>query len=265
MREFSGLIWAWQLRFDPMNSDVILTSKKSPPAVVLTRMSAAYGAVVVLRNIELELARGEVLAVLGRNGVGKTTLVETLFNLGPTVTGDVVINGQRVTGWATNRIARLGIALVPQGRGVFPDLTVDEALRIAQFGASKRVRPWTLERAYETFPRLAMRRRMFSGALSGGERQMLAIARALMMNAEILVLDEPSEGLAPLAIEEVIVSMVTRLAGEGMTVLLAEQNVAMALRLASRAVVLAGGGIVFNGDPQALVEARELQREYLGV
>jgi branched-chain amino acid transport system ATP-binding protein len=263
MREFNGPISVWQ--FDPMKNASCPAAKRSPPVVAMRGVSAAYGAVSVLRDIELELSQGEVLAVLGRNGVGKTTLVEALFNLGPTVTGDVVVSGQRVTGWATNRIARLGIALVPQGRGVFPNLTVDEALRMAQIGMGQRVRTWTLERAYETFPRLAARRRMFSGALSGGERQMLAIARALVTNAQILIFDEPSEGLAPLAIEEVIVSMVSRFAGEGMTVLLAEQNVAMALRLASRAIVLANGRIVFNGDPEALIADRELQREHLGV
>jgi branched-chain amino acid transport system ATP-binding protein len=248
-----------------MRSSSIPARQHSSPVVTLTGVAAAYGVVTVLRDLELKLLRGEVLAVLGRNGVGKTTLVEALFNLGPTVSGDVVIQGQRVTGWATSRIARLGIALVPQGRGIFPNLTVDEALRMAQLWKAHRSRAWTLGRAYEVFPRLAERRRMFSGTLSGGERQMLAIARALLTGAEILVLDEPSEGLAPLAIEEVVVDTVGQLAADGMTILLAEQNVAMALGLADRAIVLAHGGIVFNGDPQALLADRELQREYLGV
>lgn len=231
----------------------------------LAGVTAAYGAVVVLRDVDLELRRGEVLAVLGRNGVGKTTLVESLFNLGPTVTGDVIVGGERVTGWPTHRIARLGIALVPQGRGVFPNLTVDEALRMAQLQAGKRARAWTMQRIYDAFPRLAERRRMFSGALSGGERQMLAIARGLLTGAGILVLDEPSEGLAPLAIQEVIVGTVGRLAREGMTMLLAEQNVTMALQLATRAVVLAGGRVAFDGEPQQLLADRELMHEHLGV
>jgi len=154
---------------------------------------------------------------------------------------------------------------VPQGRGVFPNLTVDEALRMARLWGGRSSRAWTQERIYGSFPRLAERRRMFSGTLSGGERQMLAIARSLLAGADILVLDKPSEGLAPRAIEEGIIGTVGRLAREGMTMLLAEQNVAMALRLATRAAVLAGGRIVFDGEPQRLLTDRELQREHLGV
>ena len=240
-------------------------SSGSDVIIRMIKVKAAYGAIVVLREIDIELRRGEVLAVLGRNGVGKTTLVSSLFNLGPQVTGDIYIKGERVTGWPTFKIGRLGMALVPQGRGIFPNLTVEEALRMAELRAGRGTRSWTLASIFESFPRLADRRRSFSGSLSGGERQLLAIARGLLTGSDVLLLDEPSEGLAPLAIEEVIVGTVGRLAREGMTMLLAEQNVAMALSLATRAVILAGGRIVFNGNPQELRADRELQREHLGV
>lgn len=235
------------------------------PALSLKDVTIAHGAAVVLRDINLELARGETLAVLGRNGVGKTTLVESLFNLGPNISGDIRIKGEAVGGWPTHRIASLGIALAPQGRGVFAGLTVDEVLRMAQLGASAKSSAWTLARAFDAFPRLAERRRSFSGSLSGGERQLLAIARGLLTGSDILVLDEPSEGLAPLVIEDAIVGTVGQLAKEGMTLLIAEQNVSMALRLATRAIVLGGGKVVFDGAPKTLLADRDLQRETLGV
>lgn len=231
--------------------------------LALSGLTAGHGGAAVIRDLSLSLRRGERVAVLGRNGAGKTTLAHAIFNLGPQVAGSVRVMGQDVGGWPTHRIARLGIALVPQGRGAFPDLTVTENLRLATVG--RRAGDWTLDRVFTLFPRLAERRAAMSSALSGGERQMLAIGRALLTQATLLVLDEPTEGLAPQLAESVIVGTLGRLAAEGKTVLLVEQNVPLALRACDRAVVLAGGRAVFDGASAALLAQPGLLAEHLGV
>ncbi len=233
------------------------------PVLALSDASAGYGGAAVLDGIHLALRPGERVAVLGRNGAGKTTLVNAIFNLGPQVSGSVRVMGREVAGWPTHRIARLGIALVPQGRGAFPDLTVTENLRLATLGGRRG--PWTLDRIFALFPRLAERRAAMSSALSGGERQMLAVGRALLTQASLLVLDEPSEGLAPSVAEQVIVSILGRLAAEGQTVLLVEQNLPLTLRSCERAVVLAGGRIVFDGPSAALLADGDMLAQHLGV
>lgn len=233
------------------------------PVLALSDASAGYGGAAVLDGISLALRPGERVAVLGRNGAGKTTLVNAIFNLGPQVSGSVRVMGCEVAGWPTHRIARLGIALVPQGRGAYPDLTVTENLRLATLGGRRG--PWTLDRIFALFPRLAERRAAMSSALSGGERQMLAIGRALLTQASLLVLDEPSEGLAPSVAEQVIVSILGRLATEGQTVLLVEQNLPLTLRSCERAVVLAGGRIVFDGPSAALLADGDMLAQHLGV
>ena len=229
----------------------------------LGAVSAHYGAVEVLRDISLEIAPGEAVALLGRNGAGKSTLAQALFNLGPRIGGRISAMGQDITGWPTHRIARLGIALVPQGRGVFPNLSVSENLRLGTLGNGRG--EWTLDRVFSIFPRLAERRAAMSSSLSGGERQMLAIGRALLTQPRLLVLDEPSEGLAPLAAEEIILRHVGALAAEGMTILLAEQNLSLALRLCPRALVLAGHRLAFDGPSKALAADHDLVRDALGV
>lgn len=231
--------------------------------LALDGVSAGHGGAMVVEGVTLALRTGERVALLGRNGAGKTTLVHAVFNLGPQVTGSVRVMGQDVAGWPTHRIARLGIALVPQGRGGFPDLTVTENLRLATLRGAKG--DWTLDRVFALFPRLAERRAALSGALSGGERQMLAIGRALLTQASVLVLDEPSEGLAPSLAEQVIVETLGQLAREGKTVLLVEQNVALALRSCARAVLLAGGRVVFDGASAELAAADGVLGRYLGV
>lgn len=238
----------------------------SPHLLDFRGVTAAYDGITVLHGLDLSFDAGEVVAVLGRNGVGKTTLVNTIFNMGPRITGNVAICGHDVSGWATHRIAKLGLSLVPQGRGNFPGLTVEENLRLAQLANPPRgAEVWTLPRIYEAFPRLAERRRAFSSSLSGGERQLLALGRALLTQAQLMILDEPSEGLAPLVIEELMVRNIRRLSAQGLSILLVEQNVAMALKVCTRAVVLANGRIVFDGNPGQLAASKELQREHLGV
>jgi branched-chain amino acid transport system ATP-binding protein len=231
--------------------------------LALSGVSAGHGGATVLRDIAVAVQAGERVALLGRNGAGKTTLVGAMLNLGPQVGGSIQVMGQEVAGWPTHRIARLGVGLVPQGRGGFADLTVTDNLRLATL--ARRAGPWTLERVFALFPRLAERRAAVSGALSGGERQMLAIGRALLTQPALLVLDEPSEGLAPRLAEEVIVGTLARLSAEGMTVLLVEQNLALALRSCDRAVVLGGGRIAFDGSAAVLRGNHALLGEHLGV
>jgi branched-chain amino acid transport system ATP-binding protein len=231
--------------------------------LALSGVSAGHGGATVLHDIVLDVQAGERVAVLGRNGAGKTTLVGAMLNLGPQVGGSIRVMGREVAGWPTHRIARLGVGLVPQGRGGFADLTVTDNLRLATL--ARRTGPWTLARVFALFPRLAERRAALSGALSGGERQMLAIGRALLTQPALLVLDEPSEGLAPRLAAEVIVETLARLSAEGTTVLLVEQNLALALRSCDRAVVLGGGRIVFDGSAAALRGMDGLLGEHLGV
>ncbi|HYD71184.1 ABC transporter ATP-binding protein [Azospirillum sp.] len=229
-------------------------------------LEAGYGGARVLSGVGFTVRKGAVLGVLGRNGVGKSTLVGALLNLGPTVRGSVTVKGHAVAGWPTHRIVRLGIGIVPQGRGMFPNLSVSDNLRLAVLGA-RAARPggWTLERVYDSFPKLSQRRGTLAGSLSGGERQLAAMARALLTQADILILDEPTEGLAPLIVEEVVVDNIRTLRREGVTVVLVEQNLALALDLADEAIVLADGGIVFCGSAETLRRREDIQNEYLGV
>jgi len=239
------------------------------PLLQLSGVHAGYDGVDVLRGVDLSVQAGELLTVLGRNGAGKTTLLHAIFNLGPRVSGAIQYRGQPVTGLPTHRIARLGIGLVPQGRGVFGPLTVHDSLALATLaprrpGSSVPAR-WTLARVYDVFERLHDKRRCPSGALSGGERQMLALARALLTQPDVLALDEPSEGLSPQAVETLLVTHLPRLIGEGLTIVLVEQNLSLSLRLASRVVILDHGRIGFEGSPSQLQADVALQHRLLGV
>lgn len=234
-------------------------------AVKWIGVHAGYDGADVLSGIDLAVAPGEVVAVLGRNGAGKTTLLNALFNLGPRLSGTIEVKGQAVNGWPTYRIARLGLGLVPQGRGVFAPLTVEESLKLGALARRDVPMRWTLDRVYDAFPRLCEKRRTASGALSGGERQMLALARALLTQSDVIVLDEPSEGLSPKAVQDVLVHHLMQLAAEGMTVVIVEQNLALALRVASRVVVLARGTVAHVGSATEFGADRALQHRLLGV
>ena len=204
---------------------------------------------------------GQVLGILGRNGMGKTTLIRSIIGFTPPRRGRVLFKERDITGWPSNRVVSLGLGLVPQGRRVFPSLTVDENLAVA---AKRNGGPWTSARVMELFPRLRERRENRAGKLSGGEQQMLAIARALMTNPDLLLMDEPTEGLAPLLVREVG-GVIENLKSQGLSILLVEQNLPLALRLADQVHVLSRGRIVHSSAPQALWENEEIKRRYLGL
>ncbi len=201
-----------------------------------------YGKSHILHGVSLSVNEGEIVALLGRNGAGKTTTLRTLVGLTPAREGSVTIFGQNVTTWPSYRIAALGVGFVPEGRRIFAQLTVDENLRVPL----ERPGPWTIQRVYELFPRLAKRKSNKGRQLSGGEQEMLAIARALLLNPKLLLLDEPSQGLAPLVVQEVF-RVVTSARNEGISVLLVEQNVRGAVEVADRAYVLDDGRVVYEG------------------
>jgi branched-chain amino acid transport system ATP-binding protein len=218
-----------------------------------------YGESHILHGVSIRVGEGEAVALLGRNGAGKTTLIRSVAGFTPPREGRVVFDGQPVQAWPAHRIARHGLALVPQGRRIFSPLTVRENLTLGARGKN-----WTLERVYALFPRLAQRALQPGGTLSGGEQQMLAIGRALMTNGRMLVLDEPSEGLAPIVVRE-IGRIVEGLKGERLSILLVEQNYHLALRVADRVYVMNKGQIVWEGTPAALEADEDVKRRYLGV
>ena len=218
-----------------------------------------YGESHILHGVSLRVGEGEAVALLGRNGAGKTTLIRSVAGFTPPREGRVLFGGAAVQAWPAHRIARRGLALVPQGRRIFSPLTVRENLTLGARGKS-----WTLERVYALFPRLAERALQPGGTLSGGEQQMLAIARALMTNGRMLVLDEPSEGLAPVVVRE-IGRIVQGLKAERLSILLVEQNYHLALLVADRVYVMNKGQIVWEGTPAGLEGDEDVKRRYLGV
>ena len=218
-----------------------------------------YGESHILHGVSIRVGEGEAVALLGRNGAGKTTLIRSVAGFTPPRQGRVVFGGQPVQAWPAYRIARRGLALVPQGRRIFSPLTVRENLTL---GA--RPGEWTLERVDALFPRLAERALQSGGTLSGGEQQMLAIGRALMTNGRMLVLDEPSEGLAPIVVRE-IGRIVRGLKGGRLSILLVEQNYHLALQVADRVYVMNKGQIVWEGTPASLEADEDVKRRYLGV
>ena len=218
-----------------------------------------YGESHVLHGVSLRVAPGQAVALLGRNGAGKTTAIRSIVGFTPPRAGRVLFEGQAIERWPAYRIARRGVALVPQGRRIFAPLSVRENLLL---GA--RSEGWTLERVFELFPRLRERQAQLGGTLSGGEQQMLAIARALLTNGRLLLLDEPSEGLAPLIVREIGTTL-QALKAQRLSLLLVEQNYHLALREADRVYVMNKGQIVYQGTPAGLEADEEVKRRYLGV
>jgi branched-chain amino acid transport system ATP-binding protein len=227
-------------------------------------LTGFYGTSQALFGMELSVDAGEVVTLMGRNGMGKTTTVHAIMGLLPTREGVIEFDGNRVDRLPSFRIARLGLGLVPEGRQIFPNLSVREYLVAASANRLGRASPWTLERVYEFFPRLRERQNNRGNQLSGGEQQMLAIGRALMTNPKLLILDEATEGLAPLIRQE-IWSCLARLKGEGQAILVIDKNVGALLGLADRHHIVEKGRIVWTGTSPELATNRELQHRYLGV
>ncbi len=220
-----------------------------------------YGNSYVLQGISLKVENSQVVGILGRNGMGKTTLIRSIIGFTPPRQGQVLFKGRDVTAWSSNRKVTFGLGLVPQGRRVFPSLTVAENLSVA---AKRNGGAWTVESVMDLFPRLRERASSRAGKLSGGEQQMLAIARALMTNPELLLMDEPTEGLAPLLVLEVG-RAIQNLKAQGLSILLVEQNLPLALEVADHVHILSRGRIVHSSDPDALWENEEVKARYLGL
>jgi branched-chain amino acid transport system ATP-binding protein len=221
-----------------------------------------YGDAYVLQGLSLTLEPGQILGLLGRNGVGKTTLVNSIVGFVPPRRGRVVFKGAEITHIASFDTVRSGMGLVPQGRRVFPTLSVEENLVVAERSQDRH--GWTLERVYRLFPRLRERRRQRARTLSGGEQQMLAIGRALMTNPDCLIMDEPSEGLAPIIIQGVW-EAIGKLRQEGLSILLVEQNAALALKLVDYVHVMSKGRVVYSAKPDELWANDAIKARYLGI
>jgi len=219
-----------------------------------------YGDAYVLQGLSLELGEGQILGLLGRNGVGKTTLVNSIVGFNRPRRGRIVFKGADITRLSSFETIRSGMGLVPQGRRVFASLTVEENLNVARSEQGA----WTLPRVYELFPRLEERRRQRAKTLSGGEQQMLAIARGLMTNPDCLIMDEPSEGLAPIIIQG-LWQAIAKLKAQGLSILLVEQNAALALQLVDYVHVISKGRVVYSGAPKALWADDDVKSRYLGI
>jgi branched-chain amino acid transport system ATP-binding protein len=225
----------------------------------------SYGLSQILFDISLTVGAGECVALLGRNGVGKTTTLRSIMGLTPPRQGQVRYKDQDITGLPAFRVARLGIGFVPEERRIFPDLTVRENLEVARkTPASPHAAAWTVERVYEIFPVLTALDKRKGGYLSGGEQQMLTIGRTLMGNPDLILLDEPSEGLAPLVVRD-LSAQIQRLKNEGITILLCEQNAKFATALSDRAYVMEKGQVRFSGTIKDLQDNEEVRQQYLAL
>lgn len=234
-----------------------------PELLRLSDVHTYYAECCVLQGLSLRVEEGSVVALLGRNGMGKTTTIRSIIGSAPPRRGSVYFKGREITGLPSHRISQAGIGLVPQGRRIFPSLTVEENLTVAA-RTRGRAEAWTLDTVYSHFPLLKERAKVGGNRLSGGEQQMLAIARALMTGPELLLMDEPSEGLAPIIVQE-ITDIIRQLKEKGLSILLVEQNLPMALALADRVYVISKGVIVYESTPKELQANEEVKARWLGV
>ena len=240
-----------------------MTSPQSD-LLVVNNLRSGYGRVEVLRGINLAVREGELVALLGSNGAGKTTFNHTVCGLVRAWTGQVVFAGEELTKLTSRKIVQSGLIKVPEGRKIFPNLSVIENLELGSFARARERRASNLDRMLTLFPRLRERSSQLAGTLSGGEQQMLAISRGLMAEPKLLILDEPSLGLSPLLVEEMF-DLIKRIRAENISILLVEQNVAQALEVADKAYVLENGTIRFEGVPQELLASDALRQAYLGL
>ena len=230
----------------------------------IRQLRGGYGSVEVLRGIDLDIGAAEIVAVLGSNGAGKSTLNNTVCGLYPASGGRVAFEGRDITRARHTDIVAAGLIQVPEGRRVFPNLSVRENLELGSYRRGRERRGRNMQRVFAVFPRLEERTAQRAGTLSGGEQQMLAIGRALMAEPRLLILDEPSLGLSPMLVDEMF-ALVKRLNTEGLSILLVEQNVGQSLEIAHRAYVLENGAMTFQGTPAELLGRSELKRAYLGI
>ena len=229
-----------------------------------SELYASYGRIPVLHGIRLTASPDRYLGIIGRNGVGKTTLLRSLIGLMPLTRGEVRLKGMLISDSQTHEIARMGVAYVPENRGVFPSLTVLESLTLAARKPLRSGEEWTLERVFEVFPRLAERRTNRGDQLSGGEQQMLAIGRALLTNPQLLILDEPTEGLAPLIVIQ-IRKVLRSLRGSGLTIVIVDQNLETVFSIADHVALISRGTVVAEGPTEKMANDHSLLNQYLGV
>jgi branched-chain amino acid transport system ATP-binding protein len=234
------------------------------PLLELSEIETSYGQSRVLFGISLAIAPGEMVSLMGRNGMGKTTTVRSIMGLTPAAAGSIRFSGAQIHGLPAYRIAKLGLGLVPEGRQVFPNLTTRENLLATAANRARVADPWTLQKVYELFPRLAERAGSMANLLSGGEQQMLAIGRALMTNPRLVILDEATEGLAPLIRDE-IWRCLELLRKAGQSILVIDKNVDALTRIADRHYIIERGRVVWSGNSQALAASPDVQHRYLGV
>ena len=231
-----------------------------PDLLNVERLTAGYGEAVVLTDVSFKIAEGQALALLGRNGMGKTTLVNSIIGVTRHISGSISLDGHDITGMRPDQRAHAGIGWVPQERNIFRSLTVEENMT-----AIERPGPWTLAKVYTLFPRLAERRHNLGNELSGGEQQMLAVARALILNPRIMLLDEPLEGLAPILIEELLTVLRKIIREEGLSAILVEQNAQKILGVTDQAIIIERGSIVYQGASAAITADRSVLETYMGV